>query len=100
MARWRAWAFGGAVTSLAAYLIEYFPSHLGSWELRAIHPLYGLAWLGGGELLARTTAWIQRHKPGKNLRDIGMVAGGGVGGRSPPLSPLRGGECLGFLDGV
>ena len=73
MAPWRAWALGGAVTCLAAYLIEYFPSHLGSWELRAIHPLYGLTWLGAGELLARAVAWIQQRKPGRSLRDVVVV---------------------------
>lgn len=56
---WRAWSVSGAVTVLLASLAEYFPSHLGSWELRAIHPLYGLAWLGGGELLARAAAGLQ-----------------------------------------
>ena len=45
---WRVWAFGGAVTSLGAYLIEFFPSHMGSWELHSVHPVLGIAWLGGG----------------------------------------------------
>jgi hypothetical protein len=60
---WRAWGLAGAATCLAAYMIEYFPSHMGAWELHAIHPIFGLAWLGGGELLARTTAWIGGEKP-------------------------------------
>lgn len=56
---WRAWALGGALMSLAAYLVEFFPASMGSWELRAIHPVYGIAWLGLGELLARASAKIQ-----------------------------------------
>ena len=56
---WRLWALGGAGTILVAYLLEYFPEHLGNWELRVMHPLHGVAWLGGGELLARAVAGIQ-----------------------------------------
>ena len=70
---WRAWAIGGAVTTLAAYLIESFPSHMGFWELRAVHPLFGLAWLGAGELLAGTSAWILGAKPRWSARNL--VAG-------------------------
>lgn len=70
---WRAWALGGAATIFVAYLVEYYPAHLGAWQLQAIHPLYGLAWLGGGELLSRAVAWIQRGKPSRGLRDIGVV---------------------------
>jgi len=62
-APWRTWALGGAATVLAAYLLEYFPAHMGSLRLRAVHPLYGLAWLGGGELLAQAQAWIGQRKP-------------------------------------
>jgi hypothetical protein len=51
---WRPWALGGAATTLAAYLLEYYPGYLGSLHLREIHPLYGVAWLGFGELLAQT----------------------------------------------
>jgi len=48
---WRSWALGGAVTIFAGYLVEYSPAYLGTLQLRNIHPLYGLAWLGVGELL-------------------------------------------------
>ena len=53
IAPWRAWALGGAATTLAAYVIEYFPAHMGSLRLDTVHPLYGLAWLGAGEMLTR-----------------------------------------------
>jgi hypothetical protein len=52
---WRAWAVAGAATSTAAWLVEYAPLHLGV-RLEVNHPLYALAWLGGGELVARAVA--------------------------------------------
>ena len=73
IAPWRAWAFGGAVGTLAAYLIEFFPAHMGTWELRAVHPLYGVAWLGGGELVARLAGWIQTRKWQKSFRNIVVI---------------------------
>lgn len=73
VAPWRAWTCGGALGTLAAYLIEFFPAHLGAWELRAVHPLYGLAWLGGGELVARLVVWIQTRKLQKSSRDIAII---------------------------
>ncbi|HYC72479.1 MAG TPA: hypothetical protein VEB66_14820 [Opitutaceae bacterium] len=49
---WRTWGVAGALTSLAAYGLEYFPAHLG-WRLEVNHPLYAVAWAGAGELLHR-----------------------------------------------
>jgi len=49
---WRLWGLAGCATSFAAYAIEYFPSQMG-WRLEVNHPLYGLAWLGGGELICQ-----------------------------------------------
>jgi len=50
------------MTCLAAYLIEYLPSHM-DLRLQVNHPLYGLAWIGVGELLA-----ISNHgRAGENL---------------------------------
>ena len=47
---------GGAATGLVAYLLEYYPAHM-DFEPRVNSPLYGLAWLGLGELLTRYAAW-------------------------------------------
>lgn len=63
---WRAWSLSGSVTILAAFLVEQFPGHLASWRLDAVHPLYGVAWLGLGELLvlacgAFTVAPLQKR---------------------------------------
>jgi hypothetical protein len=68
---WRAWAFGGAISSLLAYLIEYFPGHM-ELQLRVNYPLYGLAWLGLGELLWRFEDWMRGEKPLAGLRDVGL----------------------------
>ena len=69
-APWRIWGASGATTVLAAYLLEYFPAQLGSLHLEWNHPLYGVAWLGAGELLARAVAWIQGRKPSWRPSDI------------------------------
>lgn len=66
---WRLWGIAGCTASVAAYLIEFFPSHLG-FRLEVNHPLYGLAWLGGGEFLCR---WFRMTGDGGlalNRRDV------------------------------
>lgn len=63
---WRLWARVGAATSVAFYLLEYAPHHLGL-RLEVNHPFYALAWWGGGELVALLaehrltgTGWLPR----------------------------------------
>ncbi|ATC64062.1 hypothetical protein CMV30_08915 [Nibricoccus aquaticus] len=70
-ALWRLWGRIGAAASLATWLIEYFPSHL-SWRLEVNHPLYALAWLGGGELLR--LAWLDR-RPATFFRSLASPTG-------------------------
>lgn len=70
---WRRWGAIGGITALCAYVIEYFPSHLG-WRLEVNHPLYALAWVGGGEALARTTAWLSGHAPKKPRSPLSLAA--------------------------
>ncbi|MFZ5495657.1 MAG: hypothetical protein ACOZE5_10030 [Verrucomicrobiota bacterium] len=48
---WRLWGLGGALVALTGYLVEYAPGDL-RLRLETNHPLYALAWLGAGELLA------------------------------------------------
>lgn len=73
---WRAWARAGAAGSLFFYLLEYFPSHLG-WRLEVNHPLYALAWLGGGELLVGACRWLAggRFLTGGRFRDRAWLGG-------------------------
>ena len=33
---WRTWAVGGGTSIFAAYLVEYFPDHLGGWRLGSV----------------------------------------------------------------
>jgi hypothetical protein len=93
---WRAWSLSGAVTGLAAYAAEFFPSHLGGWELRAIHPLLGIAWLGGGELLARLEATLQGRRPWKGPRNLAEAALAAAALLSLPVA-MRLTHSLGFL---
>ena len=70
---WRSWSLAGATMVLLAYLVEYYPAYLGEWHLDVIHPLYGLVWLGVGELLARATLWAGPRNPTGNLLAFSTV---------------------------
>jgi len=58
---WWQWAVIGAATALLCYFVEYFPGGF-AWRLEVNHPLYALAWLGGGWLLASACAWLARRR--------------------------------------
>jgi hypothetical protein len=58
---WWEWAVAGAATSLVCYLVEYFPDGMG-WRLEVNHPLFALAWLGGGWILALVLARVAQGK--------------------------------------
>ncbi len=58
---WRVWGWSGAMASLAFYLIEYFPGDLGM-HLEVNHPLYALAFAGGGELLTGWWRWVRDRR--------------------------------------
>ncbi|HEU5080059.1 MAG TPA: hypothetical protein VFT72_12670 [Opitutaceae bacterium] len=70
---WRTWALVGALVSLVFYLLEYFPGYL---ELRPLtnHPLYALAWIGAGELLAQIQAARGDDKASGRLIRVARVA--------------------------
>ncbi|MSU47665.1 MAG: hypothetical protein EXS37_00960 [Opitutus sp.] len=53
---WQLWGRVGAILSLVFYLLEYAPSNLGL-RLEVNHPLYALAWWGGGETIALLARW-------------------------------------------
>ena len=72
-APWRMWALGGAMMTFVAYLVENAPDHWGEWRLESIHPLYGLAWLGAGELLTRAVAAIERTTAKLSVRDACVI---------------------------
>src|SRR5690606_15277173 len=45
---WIGWSVTGAVLTTIAWLIDQSPWSLAAGELRYVHPLYALAWLGIG----------------------------------------------------
>jgi tetratricopeptide (TPR) repeat protein len=68
---WRLWGRVGAWASVAFYLLEYFPRHLGL-RLEPNHPFHALAWWGAGELIAQCgERWLgapeQRWSGGRRL---------------------------------
>ncbi len=54
---WKWWAIGGAAASFGFWLLEYFPNHM-TMRLEVNHPLYALAFLGGGWLIATLGEWL------------------------------------------
>lgn len=61
---WKTWANSTALGSLIFYIFEYFPNHLGM-RLEVNHPLYALAWLGGGWMIFEITNWISQAQSAK-----------------------------------
>lgn len=56
---WRLWGRTGGAISLVTYLIEYAPAHI-AMRLEVNHPLYAIAWVAGGELIAMLGEWRVR----------------------------------------
>ena len=54
---WKLWAVWGAGFSMFFYLLEYFPFNMGM-RLAVNHPLYAIAWLGGGWMISGLSIWI------------------------------------------
>lgn len=72
----RLWAKLGAIFSLLFYALEYFPNHL-SMRLEVNHPLYALAWFGGGYILAELCDWLakpENSRPPLPILRIGLYA--------------------------
>jgi hypothetical protein len=67
---WRTWALGISGTIFVTYLLEYFPGNLGEWNLRSVHPVFGLGWLGMGEILTQLENSVHGKKPFWKLRPI------------------------------
>jgi hypothetical protein len=93
---WRTWAFSGGLTVLGAYFAEFFPGYLGSWRLESVHPAYGLAWIGAGELLARATSWFSGERPSWKARDTIMTVLAAAGVAIVPAIMWKTGN-MGFL---
>lgn len=63
-APWRVWTLSGAAAVLVFWLMENFPDRLADWRLQAIHPVFALGWMGGGELVCGLIAWRNRGPVG------------------------------------
>ncbi len=87
---WRLWGMSGALGSLAFYLLEYAPHNFG-WRLEVNHPLYAIAWLGGGDLLARSCAWVERGRFATTTRARIAAACSLLGLSALPIVILAGG---------
>lgn len=97
---WRFWALGGAIATLLAYLLEYFPAHMGRLQLASVHPLHGIAWLAVGELLVRTEGWIAGVDAPRSRRGLAIVALAALGAAALPVAHvLSGGPGL-FAGGL
>ena len=96
-ALWRLWGWAGAITSLAGYLIEYFPSHLTGWELRAVHPLYAITWIGAAELLVLLTTIISGQRPDWSRSRVVAILLAAAATAALPVAMWRTGN-LGFLN--
>lgn len=58
---WKVWAKWGAGAALGFYLLEYFPFNMGM-RMEVNHPLYALAWLGGGWIVSEIGCWLSAPK--------------------------------------
>ena len=72
---WRIWGWTGGAVGFAAYLLEYFPAHLG-WRLEVNHPLYALAWIGAGEVLRAAMVMWRDGVRSPAPRELAAAAGG------------------------
>lgn len=89
---WRWWGFTGGAAGLFFYALEYFPNDLGM-RLEVNHPLYALAWAGGGELLCRLQRWLVQKRGPVGVRQWAGLAAGAAGILAFPLALKVGGSA-------
>ena len=88
---WKLWAGVGAAGSSLFYLLEYFPNHLGM-RMEVNHPLYSLAWLGGGWMIALIANWLCKLGTKDNIFPWQNLLVCAVGCAFVPLTVLMGGS--------
>jgi hypothetical protein len=72
---WRVWSYAGAVAVVAAYLIEFAPGHLLDAQLKFLHPAFAVAWLAGGEAIARAGARWRGRQMDAGWKELAAWAG-------------------------
>lgn len=88
---WKTWALWGGGGSLAFYLLEYFPNHI-SMRLEVNHPVYSIAFLGGGWAIYALTSWFAAdRKTPFPWRSLVLCA---IAGALLPLLILFGGAAV------
>jgi hypothetical protein len=65
---WLSWGITGALATVALFLGENAPQRLRQTDLRTLHPLYGLAWLGLALLMAGGCRLIAARPDAKKSR--------------------------------
>ncbi len=93
---WLTWSLAGAVTCLAAYLVEYFPSNMGAWEFHVNHPLFGVEWLGLGGLVVLGAGALQGAPGPRGVRGIAAWVLAALAAASLPVA-MRLTHGLAFL---
>lgn len=83
---WRAWALGGMAVTFIGYIVECYPERMGGFELRAVHPLYGIAWMGCGELTARIGGLLDPTRTSRRRGDIVGIAFAAIAIASLPIA--------------
>ncbi|MCF3649158.1 hypothetical protein [Synoicihabitans lomoniglobus] len=95
-APWMWWAMVGTATAMLGFAAESFPAHFGEWELRRMHPLYAVSWLGMGLVLAVLLPRLENMAVKWDRRTVALAAVGGVAGFALPLGMKVTGNA-GFL---
>lgn len=69
---WRAWALGGAVASVAGFVIDYGSGHF-AVRNDVNHPFWALGWLALGELAAICGSWAESGKLPAGVRSRALL---------------------------
>lgn len=74
---WRAWGLAGALTTLAASVFEFAPSHF-SWSLDSVSPVHAAIWWGMAEILRAVDRWFRVGREGFGRGAWAFLAGGAL----------------------
>lgn len=88
---WRTWGAAGFATCMVAWLVEYFPGHM-ALRLEVNNPLYALAWLAAGDILARVGR--ARQEAAIRSGDVAFLAAGVAAILAIPATVMIGGDSV------
>lgn len=90
---WRVWGWSAGLSSLAFYLLEYFPGHM-SLRLEVNHPLYALALVGAGEMLALLSGMRSGQGKANRNRQLATAALAAIAILAPLLMVFLAGSAV------